>query len=92
VELRIRSGGIISGAFDNQLAVKQVVTLLPLLFLFFINDIIHDISANTNDNIVDRNPNWLSISVSSSSDHESKRSVKIFVNNFESTLNKSIGR
>ena len=52
VQLRIRSGGIISGAFDNQLGVKQIVTLFLLLFLFFINDIIHDISANTNDNIV----------------------------------------
>ena len=52
VQLRIRSGGIISGAFDNQLGVKQIEPMSPLLFLFFINDIIHDISANTNDNIV----------------------------------------
>ena len=52
VQLRTRSGGIMSSALDNQLGVKQIEPLSPLLFLFFINDIIHDISVNTNDNIV----------------------------------------
>lgn len=34
VQLRIRSGGIISGAFDNQFGVKQIEPLFPYCFCF----------------------------------------------------------
>jgi hypothetical protein len=38
-----------------------------------------------------RNPNWLSISLSSSSDQDNKRSVSILVNSFDRTLTSTIG-
>jgi hypothetical protein len=44
VRLRVKAGGVLSDAFDNLLGVKQREPLSPLLFLFFINDIIDDIS------------------------------------------------
>lgn len=49
VKLRIRTGGVLSDAFDNFLGVKQGEPLSPLLFLFFINDIIQDLSTDVNN-------------------------------------------
>jgi uncharacterized BrkB/YihY/UPF0761 family membrane protein len=46
VRLRVKAGGVLSDAFDNLLGVKQREPLSPLLFLFFINDIIDDISTD----------------------------------------------
>lgn len=48
VRLRVRSGGVLSDEFDNFLGEK-------LLFLFFINDIIQDISVETDKDIVSLN-------------------------------------
>lgn len=48
VKLCIRTGGKLSDSFDNFLGVKQGEPLPPLLFLFFINDIIQDVSADVN--------------------------------------------
>lgn len=55
VRLRVKAGGVLSDAFDNLLGVKQGEPLYPLLFLFFINDIIDDISTDTADGIVTLN-------------------------------------
>ena len=51
VRLRVKAVGVLSDAFDN----LQVEPLSPLLFLFFINDIIDDISTDTADGIVTLN-------------------------------------
>ena len=55
VRLRVKAGGVLSDAFDNLLGVIQGEPLYPLLFLFFINDIIDDISTDTADGIVTMN-------------------------------------
>ncbi|CAG2221325.1 unnamed protein product [Mytilus edulis] len=55
VRLRVRSGGVLSEAFDNHLGVKQGEPLSPLLFLFFINDIIQDISTDVNEDVISLN-------------------------------------
>ena len=47
VRFRVEAGGVLSDAFDNLLGVKQGEPLSSLLFLFFINDIIDDISTDT---------------------------------------------
>jgi hypothetical protein len=49
VRLRVKAGGVLSDAFDNLLGVKQGEPIHPLLFLFFINDIIDDISTDCQD-------------------------------------------
>ena len=55
VRLRVRSGGVLSETFDNHLGVKQGEPLSPLLFLFFINDIIQDISTDVNEDVISLN-------------------------------------
>ena len=55
VRFRVEAGGVLSDAFDNLLGVKQGEPLSSLLFLFFINDIIDDISTDTADGIVTLN-------------------------------------
>jgi hypothetical protein len=82
VGLRVKAGGVLSDAFDNLLGVKQGEPLFPLLFLFFISTVERP----------GRNANWLSISLSSSSDQDNNRSVSILVNRFDRTLTSTIGQ
>ena len=55
VKMRIRTGEMLSESFDNFLGVKQGEPLSPLLFLFFINDLIEDMDVSTSEHIVNLN-------------------------------------
>jgi hypothetical protein len=55
VRLRVKARGVRSDAFGNLVGAKQGEPLYPMLFLFFINDTIDDISTDTADDIVTLN-------------------------------------
>ena len=52
VRHRVKARGVRSDTLGNLVGANQGEPLYPVLFLFFINDIIDDISTDTADGIV----------------------------------------